>query len=122
MSSTRPNLKNINVSGSVLSCEERCELAKIIVKFEKQCHGNYKAPVWHYFGERWYLCRQQQRLLLDSLQQHQALAWTTIIAIVCSVFSMSRRCTVQLRKVTSAGLEDTVEPLQQVFLCISLNN
>ena len=54
MSSTRPNIKKVNVSGSVLSRQERCELAELLVKFDEKCHGNSKAPVGQYFGELWY--------------------------------------------------------------------
>ena len=46
--------KNVIVSGSVLLCKERCELAKLIVKFEKKCRGNSKATVQEYYGELWY--------------------------------------------------------------------
>ena len=44
----------MNASSSALSRQERCELAKFIVKFEKKFHGNSKAPVWQYFDELWY--------------------------------------------------------------------
>lgn len=54
MSSTRPNVKNCNVSGAVLTRAERCEIAKLSVKLEKSSHGNFTASVWKYFGELWY--------------------------------------------------------------------
>ena len=54
MSSTRPHVKNCNVSGAVLTRAERCEIAKLSVKLEKSSHGNFTASVWKYFGELWY--------------------------------------------------------------------
>jgi hypothetical protein len=54
MSSTRTNVKNINVSSSVLSLSERCEIAKLSVRLETRSHGNFVAQVWKYFGELWH--------------------------------------------------------------------
>jgi hypothetical protein len=53
MSSTKTNVKNINVSSSVLSRSERCEITKS-VRLEKRSHGNFVAQVWKYFGELWH--------------------------------------------------------------------
>ena len=58
MGSTRTNVKNINVSSSVLSRSERCEIAKLSVRLETRSHGNFVAPVWKYFGELWLLCHE----------------------------------------------------------------
>lgn len=54
MSSTRTNVKNTNVSSSVLSRSERFEIAKLSVRLEKRSHGNFVAPVWKYFDELWH--------------------------------------------------------------------
>jgi hypothetical protein len=75
MSSSRPNIKNTNVSSSVLSRSERCEIAKLSVRPEKRSHGNVSAPVWKYFGELWHD--------EDSAASVSASSSTTSVSSVC---------------------------------------
>lgn len=80
MSSTRPNVKNANVSGSILSHAERHELQKLNVRLEKNVHGNFSASVWKYFGDLCYndndknMCiDKKSRYCLLCLQREQQL-------------------------------------------------
>lgn len=66
MSSSRPNVKNANVSGSVLSRSERSELAKLHIQFEKSARENFTAPVWKYFGELWHSSDDDRNVCIDT--------------------------------------------------------
>ena len=104
MGSTRTNVKNINVSSSVLSRSERCEIAKLSVRLETRSHGNFVVPVWKYFGELWHE---------DSAASCSASNSATNVSSVCLdkdhrytyyAYSVNRSCMAQVKvaKVTSA--------------------
>ena len=92
MGSTRTNVKNINVSSSVLSRSERCEIAKLSVRLETRSHGNFVVPVWKYFGELWHEDSAASSSASNSAKMYQVCAWTKITVTAYYAYSVNRSC------------------------------